>query len=309
MKVYSASEIRNIAILGHSGCGKTTVAEVALNVSGVTTRIGKVEEGNTVSDYDQEEIKRKVSISSSIIPVEWQNVKINFIDTPGYFDFSGEVKQAVAGADLALIVVSAKSGVEVGTEKAWEAAEEAGIPKMFFVNGMDDENADLDKVIEGLTQNFGKSIAPLQVPFKENGKFAGFVNVIKKEGRKFAGGKTSPCEIPAGMEDEVDTMRLVLEEAVAETSDELMDKFFEEIRFEADELQNAVSAGILQGAVTPVICGSAVQIIGVPAMLDSIVKFVPSAKELRPSVTAKNAKNDEDIKVNCDEAEPFSAFV
>lgn len=309
MKVYSASEIRNVAILGHSGCGKTTIAEVALNISGVTSRIGKVEEGNTVSDYDQEEIKRKVSISTSLIPIEWLNTKINFMDTPGYFDFSGEVKEAISAADLALIVVSAKSGVEVGTEKAWEIATEANIPKMIFVNGMDDENADLDKVIEDLKHNFGKSIAPLQVPFKENGKFVGFVNVIKKEGRKYSGGKTIECDVPSDMEDEVDSMRLMLEEAVAETSDELMEKFFEEVRFEVEELQQGVCNGVASGAVTPVICGSAIQSIGVGVMLNSIIKFVPSALELRPTVAAKNAKNDEEITVKCDESAPFSTLV
>jgi len=309
MKAYSASEIRNVAILGHSGCGKTTVAEVALNIAGVTSRIGKVEEGNTVSDYDQEEIRRKVSISASMIPIEWESAKINFIDTPGYFDFSGEVLQAVRAADLALIVVSAKSGVEVGTEKAWEAATEAGIPKMFFINGMDDENADIDRVTSELKQNFGKSIAPLQVPFKENGKFAGFVDCIKQEGRKFQSGKTVNCDIPENLTNEVSAMRLILEEAVAETSEELMEKFFDETRFEAEELITGIRSGIASGEVTPVICGCATLAIGISVMLHTIVKFVPPTKELCPQIKAKNAKNNEDIIVKCDESEPFSAFV
>ncbi|MDR2903731.1 MAG: GTP-binding protein, partial [Clostridiales bacterium] len=201
MKVYSASEIRNIAVLGHSGSGKTTVVEAILNVAGLTTRIGRVDEGNTVSDYDLEEQRRKVSISSSIIPIEWKDTKLNFIDVPGYFDFVGEAKQALRAADLALIVVSAKSGIEVGTEKAWEYASALNLPKMVLVNGMDDENADMDKVVESLKAAFGKSIAPLQVPFKENGKFAGFVNAIKKEGRKYVSGRTEDCPVPDGMEE------------------------------------------------------------------------------------------------------------
>jgi len=309
MKVYSANEIRNIAILGHSGCGKTTTVEAALNLAGVTSRIGRVEEGNTVSDYDAEEIRRKVSIGASVIPVEWENVKINFIDAPGYFDFAGEVIQAVAAADLALIVVSAKSGVEVGCEKAWEFATEAGIPKIFFVNAMDDDNADLDRVIEDLKQNFGKSIAPLQVAFKEKGKFAGFIDVIKKTGRKFEGGKTVDCDIPEGLDGDVDNMRVMLEEAVAETDEALMEKFFEETRFTPEELQKGIRDGLLSGTVTPVICGSAALTVGISVMLHSIVKFVPAAKDARPEVKAKDAKTNADITVKCDEAEPFAAFV
>ena len=165
MKSYSANQIRNVAILGHSGCGKTTIAESCLFISGAIKRRGRVEEGNTVSDYDSEETKRKVSVNASLIPVEFADEKINFIDTPGYFDFEGEVRQALAVADLALIVVNGKSGIEVGTEKAWELADELGVPKMIFVNGMDDENANFDNIVESLKQTFGKSIAPIQAPF------------------------------------------------------------------------------------------------------------------------------------------------
>lgn len=309
MKVYSASEIRNVVILGHSGCGKTTITEVALNIAGVTNRIGKVDEGNTVSDYDQEEIRRKVSISTSFIPIEWLDSKINFMDTPGYFDFAGEVKQAVTSADLALIVVSAKSGVEVGTERAWEYATEANIPKMIFVNGMDDDNADLDKVVEDLKEKFGKSIAPLQVPFKENGRFVGFVNAIKKEGRRFVDGHTQPCEVPEGMHDEVEHMRLMIEEAVAETNDTLMEKFFEDIRFDVDEIQEGIRVGVSDGSVTPVLCGAAIYTIGVRVLLNSIIQFVPPALKIRPSILAKDLKTNKDIEVKCEDSEPASAFV
>ncbi len=309
MKSYSASEIRNVAILGHSGCGKTSIVEAALNVAEITTRIGKVEDGNTVSDYDSEEIRRKVSISASLIPIEWLNNKINFIDTPGYFDFAGEVKQALAAADLVLIVISAKSGIEVGTEKAWEYAEEYGLPKFIFVNEMDDENADLDKVVEELKEKFGKSIAPLQVPFKENGKFIGFVNAIKKEGRKYVNGRTQPCDVPEGMEDVVDTMHLMIEEAVAETDDNLMEKFFNDERFTVEEIQEGIRKGITEGSVTPVLCGSATLNIGIRVLMNSLIAFVPPSNALHPSVSAKDAKTGEEIQVNCDENEPFSAFI
>ncbi len=309
MKSYSAKEIRNVAVLGHSGCGKTSIIEAVLNVCGLTTRLGKVEDGNTISDYDPEEIRRKVSISTSIIPVEWLNNKINFLDTPGYFDFVGEVKQALSVADLALIVVSAKSGIEVGTEKAWEYAEQLGIPKIIFVNGMDDENADFDKVVEQLKSVFGKSIAPLQVPFKENNKFVGYINSIKKEGRRFVGGKNEPCSVPPGMEDAVDEARLMIEEAVAETDDDLMEKFFNEERFTVDELKQGVARGVLTREVSPVICGSAAQNIGMRGLLNSLIAFMPPASELRPLVLAKDFKTGEEIEVKCDESSPVSAFV
>ena len=309
MKVYSASEIRNVAILGHSGSGKTTIAEAALNVAGVTTRIGKVDEGNTVSDYDAEEIRRKVSISTSIIPVEWKDTKINFMDTPGYFDFAGEVKQALRAADLALIVVSGKSGVEVGVEKAWEYADELGIPKMIFVNGMDDENADLDKVVEELKEKFGKSIAPLQVPFKENGKFVGFVNAIKREGRKFVSGRTEDCGVPAGMEDEVEIMHSMIKEAVAETSDDLMEKFFADEDFTVEEMENGVRDGIESHSVTPVLCGAANYNIGVRVLMNSLISYMPPAAVLSKAVPAVDAKTNAEVTINCDEKAPLSAFV
>jgi len=309
MKVYSANEIRNVAILGHSGSGKTTIAEAALNVAGVTTRIGKVDEGNTISDYDAEEIRRKVSISTSIIPVEWKDTKINFMDTPGYFDFAGEVKQALRAADLALIVVSGKSGVEVGAEKAWEYADEIGIPKMIFVNGMDDDNADLDKVVEELKAKFGKSIAPLQVPFKENGKFVGFVNAIKREGRKFVNGRTEDCGVPEGMEDEIEIMHSMIKEAVAETSDDLMERFFADDDFTVEEMENGVRDGIAMHSVTPVLCGAANMNIGVRVLMNSLISYMAPASDLCKTVKAIDAKTNAEITLNCDEKAPLSAFV
>ncbi len=309
MKSYSAKEIRNVAILGHSGCGKTTLVEAALFVTQVTNRMGKVDDGNTVSDYEAEEIRRKVSINASIVPIEWLDNKINFIDTPGYFDFVGEVKQALAAADIALIVVSAKSGVEVGTEKAWEYAEEIGLPRMFFVNGMDDENADFDKVVDELKEKFGKSIAPLQVPIKEGDKFVGYVNVIKREGQKFANGKSEACDVPAGLTDAVDNMRYMVEEAVAETDEALMEKFFGDEHFTVEELQVGVQTGIHDSAVAPVLCGCAPSNIGVATLLNSLVRFVPSDADMHTECKAIDPKTNEEITISTGENEPFSAFV
>ncbi|MDR1066398.1 MAG: elongation factor G [Clostridiales bacterium] len=309
MKTYSANEIRNIVILGHSGCGKTTVAEAALNAGGVTSRLGRVEDGNTVSDYDAEEIRRKVSISAAILPMEWRDSKINFIDAPGYFDFAGEVAQAIKAADAALIVVSAKSGVEVGTEKAWEYVSDNNLPAIIFVNGMDDENADFAKVTERLKDKFGTSVAPLQTPIIEGGKFVGAVNIIRKEAIRGAAGQTQKAPMPDGMAEAVDAMQYQLEEAVAETDDKLMEKFFGDERFEVEELRSGVHKGILDRAVTPVLCGCASKNIGVEALLNSIVSFIPPTGVLRAQTSAEDVKSGGRITVNCADNEPFSAFV
>ena len=307
MKVYGSDAIRNIAILGHTGTGKTTIAEAALNITGVTSRFGNVAEGNTVSDYDPEEIKRSISISASLIPIEWRGGKINFIDTPGFFDFNGEVHQALAAADLALIVVNAKGGVEVGTEKAWDYATEAGLPKMIFVNNMDDENVDFDVLINSLTEKFGKSIAPLQAPIKEGGKFVGYVNAIKKEGRKYGTKSVDDCPVPADLNDYVDQLHRMIEESVAETNDDLMEKFFMEEPFTKDEIYTGLMAGIADTSVTPVVIGAAVHSMGVGVLMDSIADFCPAASA--KVVTAKNAKNDEEVKLECKEDGPFVARV
>lgn len=309
MKVYNSNEIRNVAMLGHSGIGKTSIIEAALNVSGVTSRIGKIAEGNTVSDFDQEEIKRQVSINSSIIPIEWKDNKINLIDTPGYFDFIGEVKQSLRAVDLGLIVVDAKNGVQVGTEKAWQYCEDQGIPKFIFINGMEDEHADYEKIVTDLKNVFGKSVAPLQVPFWENGKFVGFVNAIKKEGRKYVNGRTEDCPIPSGLEDEVEIVGEMIKEAVAETSEEYMEKFFDEGDFTVEEIVDGIKTGLLDGTITPVICGSAIFNIGIRVLLNSLIAFVPSAKNYRQEISVKSLKNNEHINIKCDENESLSAFV
>jgi len=309
MKSYSSDKIRNIAVLGHSGCGKTSIMEAVLNVSGVTSRVGRVEDGNTVSDYEQEEIRRRASINASIIPVEWKEMKINFIDTPGYFDFVGEVKQAISVADLALIVISAKSGIEVGAEKAWEYATEAGIPKMIFINGMDDANADYQAVLNIMNEKFGKSIAPLQVPIMDGGKFTGFVNIIRGEGKTAQNGKMVDCPVPAGLEDAIAEMMHLLSEAVAETDDALMEKFFNDEKFTVDEIIEGILKGVIDGSVSPVICGSATGVIGIDTLLNTVNALVPPTGQIRAKYKAKNLKDDSEITVECDETKPFSAQV
>ncbi len=308
MKNYTADKVRNVALLGHSGSGKTTFAEAALFFSGATKRFGKVDEGNTVSDYEAEEIRRKVSINSSVLPVEWQDTKINFLDTPGYFDFVAEAKMAMSVADTALVMVSAKSGVEVGTEKAWEYIEEMHLPRFFFVNQMDDENADFEKTLAELRSNFGKAVAPLQIPFNdENGKFVGFINLIKKDARKKVSGKLQPCEVPADKVDEVEVLRSMLIEVAAESSEELMEKFFNDIELTEEEIYDGLLAGIENRSIAPVMCGSATLGYGVKLLMNTIVRFTPPSLEAKKNFHAFIDGTD---TVLCSaEDETFSAFV
>ena len=185
MNVYKTEDVRNVVLLGHGGCGKTTLVEAMAYVSGAISRQGKVDDGSTLSDFDKEEIKRQFSINTSVVPIVWENTKLNILDTPGYFDFVGEVESAVSAADAAVIVVSGKSGVEVGTIKAWEMCEKYNIPRMIFVTDMDLDNASFRQAVEDLKEQFGKRIAPFHQPIRENEKFVGFVNIVKMAGRRF----------------------------------------------------------------------------------------------------------------------------
>lgn len=310
MKIYGSDEIRNIVLLGHGGVGKTTVAEAMAYTAGVTTRRGKVQEGNTISDYDPEEIKRKFSINGSVIPVEWDGFKYNILDTPGYFDFVGEARQMQHTAEAGIIVVSAKSGVQVGTEKAWDMLEERMTPRFIFVNGMDEEGADLTKVLEQLQETFGKRIAPFQVPFKENGKFVGFVNVVKMEGRKFVNDRVEPCDVPESIMDDIAPVRQMILETVAESSEELMERYFETegSDFTLKEIQDALQVGIEAGEIVPVLCGVAVNGTGIGVLLTSIGRYLPTPKKVHPTLEATNEAG-EVIEAACDESGPFSAYV
>jgi len=309
MKVYSSEDIRNIVLLGHGGSGKTTLVEAMAHEVGITKRQGKVEEGNTISDFDKEEVKRGFSINTSCVPIEWQDCKINVLDAPGFFDFVGETKQATRVADSAIIVVSGKSGVEVGTEKAWEYADEMNIPRMVFVTDMDDDNSDLTKVLEQLKENFGKCIAPFHVPIREGEHFVGFVNVVKMEGRKFVKDHVEQCDIPDDMKDEVEAVREMILEAVAESSEELMEKYFEGTPFTLDEIQDAIHQGVIDGSIVPVLIGSGVNNTGVQVLLNSIIKYMPSPKEEHTSVMGEHPDTGEEIEVICDQNQPTTALV
>ena len=285
MKVYDTGSIRNVVLLGHGSAGKTTVAECLCYVTKVTNRLGSVDEGNTVSDFDKEEKKRKFSISTSLLPIEYKgedgDLKINILDTPGYFDFVGEVEEAVSAADAAIIVVNGKAGIEPGTVKAWELCEENHLPRLFFVTNMDDDKASFRQLVLDLEKRFGKSVAPFQLPIRENEKFVGFVNVVKMAGRRFTNlNEYEACPIPDYVEKHLNIARSSLLEAVAESSEELMEKYFAGEEFTTEEIQSALRENVKQCNIAPILMGSGIHVQGFNVLLQVIDKYFPSPKEL-----------------------------
>ncbi|MCI6018323.1 MAG: elongation factor G [Clostridiales bacterium] len=310
MKVYKTQDIRNVVILGHGGCGKTTLVEAMAYATGVTSRQGKVDDGNTISDYDKEEIKRKFSISTSVVPIEWDFWKINLLDTPGYLDFIGETEEALSVADAAIIVVSAKAGVEAGTQKAWNFCEKFDVPRAIFVTDMDDEHADYMRVVEQLRELYGKKVAPFHLPIMENGKFAGAVNLVKMEGRRFiASGKWEAMDIPDDLSDDIESCREALMEAVAETSEELMDKYFGGEEFTVDEIIDALRQNVNDGSVVPVQCGSGLLGYGIVNLIQTCVEFLPSPMRDHIKIFGKDPRTDKEYNVDYDSRRPFSAYV
>lgn len=308
MNVYETKNIRNIALLGHGGAGKTTLSEAMLYTAGMSSRAGKVESGNTVSDFDQEEIKRKFSIRTSLVPIEWKEHKLNILDTPGYFDFVGGVKEAIRVADSALIVVRASSGIEVGTEKAWEYATQADLPKMIFVTEMDAPDVDFEELLTGLKEKFGTSIAPVQVPWYEEGKFVGYVHVLKMMGRRFDGKKVVTCPIPDHLKDSIMPVRTMILEAVAETDEKLMEKYFADEEISPEEIQVAYKKGVVEKQIVPVLCGSCINSTGISVLMDTMISLFPAPNEGNGMLaTVKNS--EELIQVKCDEKEKASIFV
>ncbi len=278
MKQYDAKKILNIALAGHSGAGKTSVAESMIYLAGLSDRIGKIADGNTVLDYDPEEIKRKVSVITAVAPIEWKNTKINIIDTPGLFDFEGGVREGMRAADSALIVVSGKNGVDVGTEKAVKLADKMGLTKMFFVNGLCDESARFYRVFETLKSTFGPAVCPVIVPYIQDGKANVYVNLFEYKAYKYENGKMSQTDMP-DMGDRLEGLRVAIKEAVAETSEELLDKFIMGEEFTPEEIILGVSQGVKEGSILPVFCGDAQNTFGINQLLDSLTWLAPSAAD------------------------------
>ena len=308
MNVYTTDSIRNVVLLGHGGSGKTSLVEAMAYVSGLTSRMGKVPDGTTISDYDKEEIKRKFSINTSVIPIIWKDVKVNVLDTPGYFDFVGEVEEAVAAADAAIIVVSGKAGVEVGTEKAWEMCEKYKLPRMFFVTDMDVDNASFREVVEKLTELYGKKIAPFYQPIRENEKFVGYVNVMKMAGRRFTGiGSREECEIPDYCRPNLDIYREAMMDAVAETSEEFMERYFAGDEFSVGEIRAAMKMNVDDGSIVPVSMGSSTELRNIHNLLNDIVELLPSPDKMERA--GINMKTNEIFQADYNFSKSKSAYV
>ncbi|MGI6160600.1 MAG: elongation factor G [Christensenellales bacterium] len=308
MKEYKASHIRNIATIGHGGEGKTTLTEAMLFNAGVIDRMGRVEDGTTVVDYDPEEIKRQISISAAVAPFEFDSHKINIIDCPGYFDFIGEVSQAMVAADGALIVVGAASGVIVGTEKAWDACEQHNMPRMFVVNQMDREHVDFSKVLGQLKENYGTAIVPLQIPIVENEVFKGYIDVIDKKAYEFAGKGLKEVPVPENLSDLLESSYEAVVEAAAESDEELMEKYFEGEELTLDEIKKGLRDGVLSCSAAPVTCSAATIHAGVTTIIKDMISYMPSPADVA-AAKGVNPKNNEEVERQCDDKAPFSAQV
>jgi elongation factor G len=304
MKDYKTEQIRNVVLLGHGGTGKTSLSEAALFASGAVTRLGRVEDGTTTSDFEPDEQKRHISISLALIPCEWQGHKINIIDTPGYADFIGEVKSGIRAADLGLVAVDAVAGVQVGTESAWGHADREQLPRVIFINRMDRENADFAGALSQLQSRFGKRVAPLMIPIGAQDSFSGVVDVI--EGKAYTGDKGAAADVPGDMAAAVAAAREQLVEAAAEADDELLNKYLEGGELSTEEIAAALRKGIAAGVVYPVMAGSSTKNIGVSKLLDALVAYCPSPADVAPRA-AKTASGDEDVRA--DAAGPLAALV
>jgi elongation factor G len=303
MAGYSTDKIRNIVLLGHSGSGKTSLAEAMIFNSGAINRMGKVEDGNTVSDYDGEEINRTMSLNLTVVPCEWKGHKINVLDAPGYADFQGEMLNGLHVADTAVLVLDGSSGVEVGTQITWQLAVENNKPIAVFVNNMDRTNADFRKVIDELRDRFDATFVPMQVPIRAGDQFAGVVDLTTL---KSYTGEGKPGDPPADMADELDEFRLELIEFVAEGDDALMEKYFEEETLTEEEIGQGIRAGLASRSLVPVFCGSATANIAVRSFMNSVIESFPTPAV---EITAKNTKTDEEETLTGSSDGPLAAQV
>ena len=305
MRTYHANEIGNVAVLGHSGCGKTSIVEAMAYRSGLINRIGNVNDGNTLSDYSIEEINRKSSVNLSVVPIEWNNCKINLIDVPGIFDFTGECESALSVCESALIVVPSYSGINAGTKQAMYKAKDKA--KIIYINGLDNPNSDYTTKLQQLKDTYGKAIAPIQVPIMNNNKMIGYVNVAKMEGRIFEGTQTKPVDIPEELLDEIQPIKDMIDEAVANTSDELLEKYINEEPFTKEEISLALRKGVIEKTLIPVLCGT--DQIGIQIILNSMVAFFSAAGDMTNSLIVNNIDKNEEEIIGYDESLPASIFI
>ncbi len=287
MKVYKAEQIRNVALISHGGSGKTSLVDVALYDTGAVTRIGKVDEGSSISDYDPDEMKRRMSINLTVVPIEWHDTKINLLDTPGYADFIGEVKAGLRVADAAVVMVTAEKGVEVGTELVWKYADELNLPRIVFVNKLDRENTSFERALESLQAQFGKKVVPLQVPIGEQAGFKGLVNLVTRKAYTFDGTKVLEGSLPSDLEAQVTRYREQLIETAVESDDEMMSKYLEGEELSQAEIERAIRAGTSSGELVPVLCGSVAKNIGLQPLFDAIIDFLPSAAQAQKSMAGE----------------------
>lgn len=289
MKEYPTDRIRNVAVASHQGTGKTSLVEAMLFNSGCITRLGKVEEGNTVCDWDPDEVKHHISINTTLAPVEWKGYKINLIDTPGYADFVGEVREGLRVADAVLFVVSAVDGLQVGTEMTWQYADEWNLAKIVFVNKMERENADFEAVVSQLRERYGPRVVPVEVPIGREHAFEGIVDVMRGKAYSYKGGKGTEIDVPAELQEQVATYRQQLVEAICETDDGLMARYLDEEELSDNDLVQGLHAATARGEVIPVGCGSATTNMGVVQVLDALVEYVPSPDETTESLNGQFA--------------------
>ena len=308
MNVYTTDKIRNVALLGHAGSGKTSLVEAIAYLAGMTSRMGTVANGNTLSDYEKEEVKRGISLKTTVIPVEWDGVKVNLLDTPGSPDFIGETEEAVSVADAAVIVVSGKAGIEPGTKRAWEFCEKKNLPRMIFVTEMDDDHASFREVVQALQELYGKHIAPFHLPIRENEQFVGYVNVIQQKAKRWNDkGTVDKFDVPDYSRENLEICREALLEAVAETSEEFMERYFGGDTFSDDEIRAALRVGVHDGSVVPVLMGSNTLARGMFTLMADIIKYFPSPDQCK--CAGINTTNNEVYNADYDFAKPKSAYV
>ena len=311
MKTYQTKDIRNVALISHGGAGKTSLTEALLFTSGAINRLGQVDNGTTTSDFDADEIKRQMSLSTTLAPVEWNNLKVNLLDTPGYFDFVGEVQAALRVADSCMVVVCAASGVEVGTEKVWGLADDYNLPRLVAINKMDRENANFDQTLEQLREFFGLGVIPVQAPIGKEGSFKGVVDLVDMKALVFSedGKKVNEEEIPADLMDQVESYREMMMESVAESDDELLMKYLDGEPLTEEEIKSGLKKGVIEGKVIPVVCGAYTSNIGSQPLLNLINSCLPSPAEVGEVKGFAPGNEEEEITRKVSGEEPLSALV